>query len=75
MTERGIETNSGSNHGGVVGQVLPGVTTSGLETTVGEYTGAAPCWNCAPQPGWGDNGQANKSDYGTNADNPNLVKH
>jgi hypothetical protein len=73
-TERGIVTNSGSNTGGIVGQVQPGEVKSGLQTTIGDYTGAAPCWNCAPQPGWGDNGQANKSDYGTDATKPNLVK-
>jgi hypothetical protein len=75
MTERGIETNSGSSHGGVVGQVLPGEVKGGsVHTTIGDFTGAAPCWNCAPQPGWGDNGQANKSDYGTDASKPNLIK-
>jgi hypothetical protein len=75
MTERGIETNSGSSHGGVVGQVLPGEVKGGsVHTTIGDFTGAAPCWNCAPQPGWGDNGQANKSDYGTDTSKPNLIK-
>ncbi len=75
MTERGIETNSGSSHGGVVGQVLPGEVKGGsVHTTIGDFTGAAPCWNCAPQPGWGDNGQGNKSDYGTDTTKPNLVK-
>ncbi len=74
MTERGIETNSGSNHGGVVGQVLPGEIKGGIPTGVAEYTGAAPCWNCSPQPGWGDNGQGSKTDYGTNADAPILTK-
>jgi hypothetical protein len=75
MTERGIETNSGSSHGGVVGQVLSGEVKGGsVHTSIGDFTGAAPCWNCAPQPGWGDNGQANKSDYGTDASKPNLIK-
>lgn len=73
-TERGIVTNSGSGTGGIVGQVLPGEVKSGIGTGVGDYTGAAPCWNCSPQPGWGDNGQSNKSDYGTDATKPNLVK-
>jgi hypothetical protein len=73
-TERGIETNSGSGTGGIVGQVLPGEVKSGIGTGVGDYTGAAPCWNCSPQPGWGDNGQSNKSDYGADATKPNLVK-
>lgn len=72
VTERGINTNSGSNHGGVVGQVLPGEIQSGITSTVGEMTGAAPCWQCEPQPGWGF-GTQNRSDYGT-GDKPNLVK-
>lgn len=73
-TERGIVTNSGGGTGGVVGQVLPGEVKSGIGTGVGDYTGAAPCWNCSPQPGWGDNGQSNKSDYGTDVAKPNLIK-
>ncbi len=75
MTERGIETNSGSSHGGVVGQVLSGDVKGGsVHTGIGDFTGAAPCWNCAPQPGWGDNGQANNSDYGKDVTKPNLIK-
>jgi hypothetical protein len=74
MTERGIETNSSSMTGGVAGGVLPGSVTNGaVTTTVGEFTGAAPCWNCEPQPGWGY-GDKNKSDYGTDSTKPNLVK-
>jgi len=73
-SERGIVTNSGSGTGGIVGQVLPGEVKGGLQTTIGDYTGAAPCWNCEPQPGWGDNGHANVSDYGKDATKPNLVK-
>ena len=81
MTERGIETNSGGMTGGVVGAVLPGTVTGGnVTTTVGEFTGAAPCWNCEPQPGWGyqtvapETKMPNKSDYGTDSAKPNLVK-
>jgi hypothetical protein len=73
-TERGIVTNNGSGTGGVVNTVLPGEIQSGITSTVGEMTGAAPCWNCAPQPGWGDNGQSNRSDYGADANKPNLIK-
>jgi hypothetical protein len=73
-TERGINTENFSTHGGVVGAVLPGEIQSGITSSIGEMTGAAPCWNCAPQPGWGDNGQSNRSDYGTDASKPNLVK-
>lgn len=73
-TERGIETNSGSGTGGVVGQVLPGEITGakGFSSEIGEVTGAAPCWNCDPQPGWGY-GNTTKSDYG-GSDKPQFVK-
>ncbi len=80
MTERGINTNSGSVSGGPVGGVLPGTATGVVTTGVGEFTGAAPCWNCEPQPGWGYNTVApetkmpNKSDYGSDVAKPNLIK-
>jgi len=80
VNERGIVTNSGTVTGGPVGGVLPGTVTTGLTTTVGEYTGTAPCWNCEPQPGWGYQTVApetklqNKSDYGTDGAKPNLQK-
>lgn len=73
MTERGIVTNSGGITGGVAGSALPGKLDSGITSPVGEYTGAAPCWQCEPQPGWGNN-VGNKSDYGTDTAKPNLVK-
>ena len=72
-TERGIVTNSGSTTGGIGGSVLPGEIESGITSPVGEYTGAAPCWQCEPQPGWG-NAVPNQSDYGTDYTKPNLVK-
>jgi len=73
-TERGIETNSGSGTGGVVGQVLPGEVTGakGFNSSIGEITGAAPCWNCDPQPGWGY-GNTTKSDYGS-SEKPSYTK-
>ncbi|MBM4124699.1 MAG: hypothetical protein FJ246_07075 [Nitrospira sp.] len=73
-TERGIETNSGGMTGGVSGQILPGEVTGakGFSSPIGEVTGAAPCWNCDPQPGWGYTGGA-KTDYGS-MEKPNLVK-
>src|SRR5215467_1921513 len=80
MTERGINTNSGSTTGGVTGGVLPGTATGAVTTGISEFTGAAPCWNCEPQPGWGYQTVApetkvqNKSDYGTDTAKPNLVK-
>lgn len=79
-TERAIETTSGSTTGGVAGAVLPGKISGVVDTTIGEFTGTAPCWNCEPQPGWGYQTVApetkvqNKSDYGTDAAKPNLVK-
>jgi hypothetical protein len=73
MTERAIETNSGSTTGGVAGSVLPGEVKGIVDSPIGEFTGAAPCWNCEPQPGWGYQTQ-NKSDYGTDLAKPNLVK-
>lgn len=71
-TERGILTDNASTHGGVVGQVLPGEIKSGITSTIGEMTGAAPCWQCEPQPGWGY-GTTNKTDYG-GSEKPNMVK-
>ncbi|MEQ1655457.1 MAG: hypothetical protein ABL960_07135 [Nitrospira sp.] len=74
MTERAIETNSGGITGGVAGSVLPGKVTGTIDTTISEFTGAAPCWNCEPQPGIGFSGQS-KSDYGAaDYNKPNLVK-
>jgi hypothetical protein len=73
MTERGIETNSSSMTGGIAGGVIPGKIDSGITSPVGEYTGAAPCWQCEPQPGWGNN-VGTKSDYGTDYTKANLVK-
>lgn len=71
-TERGIVTENASSHGGVVGQVMPGEIQSGIVSSIGEVTGAAPCWQCEPQPGWGF-GTQNRSDYG-GSDKPNMVK-
>ena len=79
-TERGITTNSGSTTGGISGGVFPGTATGNVTTGISEFTGAAPCWNCEPQPGWGYQTVApetkvqNKSDYGTDVGKPNLVK-
>jgi hypothetical protein len=79
-TERAIVTNNGSTTGGVAGSVLPGQITGTVDTTVGEYTGSAPCWNCEPQPGWGyktvtpETKIPNISDYGTDSAKPNLIK-
>jgi hypothetical protein len=78
--ERGLATNRGGMTGGIVGSVLPGDIKTGLVSTVGEYTGAAPCWNCEPQPGWGyqtvdsEKKVQNKSDYGADYTKPDLTK-
>lgn len=71
--DRAIVTEGGGVTGGVVGAVLPGKIAGTIDTTIGEFTGSAPCWNCEPQPGWGYQSQG-KSDYGTDAAKPNLVK-
>ena len=71
--ERALSTNRGGITGGVSGSVLPGKLESGITSPVGEYTGAAPCWQCEPQPGLG-NAVGNQSDYGTDYTKPNLVK-
>lgn len=70
-TERGINTESFSYHGAPLGEVQPGSVTTG-GSSVGEVTGTAPCWNCAPQPGWGDNNNA-RTDYGS-FDDPTFSK-
>jgi hypothetical protein len=72
-TERGIITNSGSTTGGIGGSVFPGKIDSGITSPVGEYTGAAPCWQCEPQPGF-FNAVGTKSDYGTDISKPSLTK-
>lgn len=71
-SERGILSNDSSSHAGVVGQVMPGEIKSGIHSDIGEMTGAAPCWQCEPQPGWGY-GTTNKSDWG-GAEQPNYSK-
>ena len=71
-SERGIATESSSSHGGVVGQVIPGDVTTGITSDVGHKTGAAPCWQCEPQPGWGY-GTTNKSDWGS-SESPSNTK-
>jgi len=71
-TERGIVTENFSSHGGVVGQVIPGEVTSGIVSPIGEVTGAAPCWQCEPQPGYGF-GTTSRSDWGS-SESPSNTK-
>jgi hypothetical protein len=80
-TERGILSTGSGYTGGIPGHVLPGAISEGFVTTsVGEFTGAAPCWQCEPQPGWGyqtvapETKKENVSDYGKDIAKPNLVK-
>jgi hypothetical protein len=72
--ERSIATNRGGITGGIAGSVLPGEIKSGITSSIGEFTGSAPCWQCEPQPGWGNAATGTKSDYGTDLTKPNLVK-
>jgi hypothetical protein len=71
--DRALAVTGGGVTGGIPGAVLPGKVTGTIDTTIGEFTGAAPCWNCEPQPGWGYQAQT-KSDYGSDINKPNLVK-
>jgi hypothetical protein len=72
--ERAFSTNRGGITGGVAGSVLPGKIESGITSPIGEFTGSAPCWQCEPQPGWGNAAAGTKSDYGADYSKPNLVK-
>ena len=49
-TYRGIHTRTAGYTGVPEGSVQPGPVTSGITSPVGVVTGAAPCWQCAPQP-------------------------
>ena len=73
--ERAIGTNRGTITGGIAGSVLPGKIESGITSSVGGgFSGDAPCWQCEPQPGWGNAAAGTKSDYGADYSKPNLVK-
>jgi hypothetical protein len=74
QNERSIDTNRGGITGGIAGSVLPGEIKTGITSSIGEFTGSAPCWQCEPQPGWGNAATGTKSDYGTDLAKPNLVK-
>ncbi len=49
-TFRGIVTDTSGYTGVPLGSVQPGAVDSGITSEVGVVTGAAPCWQCAPQP-------------------------
>jgi len=64
-TERAIISNDGSTNGGIMGQVLSGEVKLGITSDIGHISGAAPCWQCEPQPGWGYDTKVPKSDWGS----------
>ena len=64
-TERGILSTDASTNGGILGQVQQGEVKLGITSEIGEMTGAAPCWQCEPQPGWGYDAKVPKSDWGS----------
>jgi hypothetical protein len=64
-TERGIISTDASTIGGILGQVQQGEMKLGITSAIGEMTGAAPCWQCEPQPGWGYDVKVPKSDWGS----------
>ncbi len=47
---RGISTPTAGYTGVPEGGIQEGNLNSGISTSVGTMTGAAPCWQCAPQP-------------------------
>ena len=64
-TERGIVSTDASTNGGILGQVQQGEVKLGITSAIGEITGAAPCWQCEPQPGWGYDVKVPKTDWGS----------
>ena len=49
-TNRGIHTRTAGYTGVPEGGIQQGAVASGIVSPVGTVTGAAPCWQCAPQP-------------------------
>ncbi len=47
---RGLNIKTAGYTGVPEGSVQPGAVESGITSDVGVMTGAAPCWQCAPQP-------------------------
>jgi hypothetical protein len=47
---RGIHTRTAGYTGVPEGGIQQGDVTSGITSSIGATTGAAPCWQCAPQP-------------------------
>lgn len=70
---RGIVTATAGGTGMPVGGLQQGAVTTGITSPVGATTGAAPCWQCAPQPDT-VNGSTSKTiatDYGDDRNNFN----
>jgi len=72
-TFRGIHTRTAGYTGVPEGGIQQGAVASGIVSPVGTVTGAAPCWQCAPQPDT-VNERTDKTiatDYGDKRDNFN----
>ena len=70
---RGINTKTAGNTGVPIGGMQQGAVMSGIVSDIGVVTGAAPCWQCAPQPDT-VNERTDKTiatDYGDKRDNFN----
>ena len=70
---RGIATPTAGYTGVPEGGIQQGAINSGISSSVGKITGAAPCWQCAPQPDT-VNERTNKTiatDYGSDRKNFN----
>ncbi|MGB0909240.1 MAG: hypothetical protein ACPGYT_02670 [Nitrospirales bacterium] len=73
LNTAGLPATGGSYTGVPDGGIQMGAINTGVATTVGKMTGAAPCWQCAPQPET-VNGPTNKTiatDYGSDRKNFN----
>jgi hypothetical protein len=62
-TERAIFSDDASINGGIPNQVQSGEIKLGISSDIGQMTGAAPCWQCDPQPGWSYDAKTSKSDW------------
>jgi len=70
---RGISTAVAGNTGVPIGGIQEGDVMTGIISSIGATTGAAPCWQCAPQPDT-VNGPTDKTiatDYGDDRNNMN----
>jgi len=70
---RGIATPTAGMTGVPVGGIQQGDVMTGIISPVGATTGAAPCWQCAPQPDT-VNARTDKTiatDYGADRNNMN----